>query len=148
LITSETWCAIQALNSEYWRRVDRTSDEAVADLYVEHGRMQIGTLDVHGRGAIADFFAHRNAQERANDRTTRHLASNVLVELQREDRCRVLSTVAVMAGFGDWPMTSQPPSTVGDFEDVVVRGADGIWRYEKRYARICFSGANAASFAR
>lgn len=148
LIPSDIWCALHALNTEYWCRVDRVHEAPVDDLYVEDGLMHIGTLGCIGRPAIRAFFAERSIKEREAKRTTRHSASSLSIVALGADRWRVRSTVQVLSGNGDWPMTSAPPSSVGDFDDVVVRLRDGNWRYQSRSARIVFVGAGAAAFAR
>jgi len=148
VVTAEAWCALHALDTDYWRRVDRQSDEGVELLYTESGRMQIGALDYAGRDAIRAFFAERNLKEREAARTTRHCGCNLHIESAGDARWRVRSTVFVLSGHGDWPMTSGAPSSVGDFDDRVVRLPDGKWLYEHRLARIVFTGAGAPAFAR
>jgi hypothetical protein len=142
------FCALNALTADYWRRVDRLSSEAVADLYVEAGLMRIGTLHREGRSSIAAFFQDRNTTEVAARRTTRHLASPLHIETLGRGRARIHSTVQVISGLGDWPVASAPPSTVGDFVDVVVKTHEDRWLFESRTASIVFTGAGAASFAR
>lgn len=148
MIHPETWCALHALNAEYWCRVDRVQAQPVDEMYVEHGVMHIGALRCEGRTAIRSFFVERDAQEIEAKRTTRHSASALAVIEVGPDRWRVRSTVQVLSGNGDWPLASAPPSSVGDFEDIVTRRADGQLLYESRTARIVFVGTGAAAFAR
>lgn len=148
MVSAETRAAIDALNADYWRRVDRVSPEAVDELYVEDGVMHIGSLRREGRTQICDFFAERNAKELERQRTTRHLSSALWIESLGVARLRVQSTVQVLSGHGEWPMASALASTVADFEDIVVAIAPGQWRYESRRAQIIFTGAGAAAFAR
>ena len=148
MILPETWCALQSLNAEYWCRVDRVHEAPVDELYVDDGRMQVGTLRCEGRTAIRAFFVDRNAKELEGQRTTRHSSSALTISEAGPARCRIHSTVQVLSGNGEWPMASAPPSSVGDFEDIVIRLPDGQWLYESRSARIVFAGAGAATFAR
>ena len=142
------WCALQALNAEYWCRVDRVDDAPVDDLYLEDGVMHIGALRCEGRDAIRSFFVERNAKEREAQRTTRHCASSLAITELSAHSWRVRSTVQVLSGNGDWPLQSAPPSSVADFDDTVVQRTDGSLRYASRTARAVFVGAGAAAFAR
>lgn len=148
MIPCETYAAVHALTAEYWRRVDRSSGAPVDELYTEDALMHIGSLRKEGRAEIRQFFIERTELETRVQRTTRHLVSGLLIEPMGERQVRVLSTVQVMAGTGDWPMASGPAATVGDFEDVLVEVSPGCWRFQSRRARIVFSGAGASSFAR
>jgi hypothetical protein len=148
VVSAQTRAAIESLTADYWRRVDRQSNEPADALYVEAGRMRIGTLQCEGREAISRFFVERTEREAAAARTTRHLTSGLHIEAIDAHRCRVFSVVSVLAGTGGWPMASAPAATVGDFEDVVVETAPGVWRFESREARIVFVGSGAAAFAR
>lgn len=148
MINPETWCALHALISDYWQRVDRLSDAPVDELYVEEGVMHIGTLRCEGRAQIRSFFLDRNIKEKEMTRTTRHAALNIAIDDLGSSRVRIHSTVQVMAGVGAWPMPSQPLTTVGDFTDIVVRSSEGLWLYESRMANIVFTGVGAANFTR
>ena len=148
MIHLESWCALQELTATYWQRVDRICPGLVDELYAEGGVMHIGSLPCEGREQIRAFFLDRNAKEQEAKRTTRHLVGSFGTESISSCRYRIRSTVQVLAGVGDWPLPSALPSTVGDFEDVVVKTPRGVWLFESRAARIVFSGAGAAAFAR
>ena len=147
MINPEIWCALHALNADYWRRVDRLSDAVVDELYVDSGMMHIGSLRCEGRLQIRSFFVDRNDKEQAAKRTTRHIASALAIEELSACRFRIQSTVQVLSGNGELPLPSLPASTIGDFDDVVVL-ANGDFLFESRTARVVFVGANAAAFAR
>jgi hypothetical protein len=136
------------LNADYWSRVDRVCDTPVDELYVDAGSMRIGTLKCEGRTEIRAFFIERNAKEIDAQRTTRHTSSGLRITESGPARWRIQSTVQVLSGNGEWPMASAPPSSVGDFDDIVVRLLDGRLLYESRTARIVFAGSGAATFAR
>lgn len=148
MIDPETWCALHALTADYWRRVDRQSEAPVDELYVEDGVMHIASLRCEGRDRIREFFVDRTAMEQASERTTRHSASGLAIEALGPARYRIRSTVQVLSGTGGWPLLSAPASTVGDFEDIVVKSARGQWLFESRVAQIVFAGAGAAAFTR
>lgn len=148
MIPFEVWTAVAVLNADYWQRVDRQSAEPVDALYVEGGVMQIGSLHKTGRAQIREFFEVRNAQEERTGRTTRHVGGCPVIQPIDAQRWRVLSTVQVLAGNGDWPLPSAVPSTVADFDDVVIEVTPGDWKFERRQARIVFTGPGAAAFTR
>jgi hypothetical protein len=148
VIDPETSSAVHALMASYWQRVDRIASEPVDELYVESGVMHIGSLRCAGRDAIRAFFLDRNSKEVDTGRTTRHLPGGLSIKAIDDSRYRVRSTVQVLSGHGEWPMASAPPSSVGDFDDVVLRSPDGAWLFESRTCRIVFTGLGAASFAR
>lgn len=148
MIPFEVWTAVAVLNADYWQRVDRQSPEPVDALYVENGVMQIGALHKAGRAQIRAFFEQRNAQEEKTGRTTRHVAGCPVIKPLGEQRWQVQSTVQVLAGNGDWPLPSAVPATVADFDDLVVQAAPGDWRFERRTARVVFTGPGAAAFTR
>lgn len=148
MIQVETWCALQELTATYWQRVDRISPAPVDELYTAAGLMQIGSLRCEGREQIRAFFLDRNSKEQEARRTTRHLVGNFGIEAISSCSFRIRSTVQVLSGNGEWPLPSALPSSVGDFEDVVIKTPRGSWLFESRTARIVFSGAGAAAFAR
>uniref|UniRef100_UPI003F495BD7 nuclear transport factor 2 family protein n=1 Tax=Cupriavidus yeoncheonensis TaxID=1462994 RepID=UPI003F495BD7 len=143
VVDAATWTAVQALASEYWRRVDGLADAPVDALFTDAGWMDYGAIRCDGRAQIAKFYTDRAAREAEARSTTRHLFSNLLIEPVEGGRVRVCSTVHVMAGKGDWPLPAQAPAVVGDFDDVVVETSPGVWRYEGRRASIVFSAAPA-----
>lgn len=141
---------LQALISEYWASVDRVADvrRSSASFYVETGEMLLGTLSVQGREKLQAFFAIRNEKEIANQRTTRHLAANFRLHGEEDQRATVSTLVLVYSGIGDWPLSSAPPSAVGDFTFACVRDPSHGWLFEKVSGTSVFVGAGAPSFAR
>lgn len=139
---------VQSLVAAYFQRTDRPGPELVASLFAEDGLLVLGPLKLEGRSAIAAFFAERNRSQAEVGRLTRHLPG--LLELQgvSPDRIKGRSTVVVYAGTGAVPLPAGSPSTICDFDDVYVRQADGVWRFERRTAAVIFTGAGAAGFAR
>lgn len=147
-VSPAVWAALHQLTATYWERVDRISTEPVADLYTENGEMLLGSLRCSSRDEIRTFFVRRDEGEIRTRRTTRHCVGNLTIAPLDNGRCRIRSTVLVLAGTGDWPMASLPPSSVADFEDVVVETSESQWLFESRIARVAFVGEGAASFAR
>lgn len=145
---SDSWIAAANLMAEYWRRVDGSSDAPVDELYAENGVMHIGTAHCEGRAQIRAFFEARSRGEAAQRRTTRHLMSNLTIEPAGHGAIRARTTVQVMAGTGDLPLAPGPAVTLADFDDLLREVAPGVWRIERRHARVIFTGAGASSFAR
>ncbi len=141
---------LQSLLAEYWASVDRIGDtqQSSASFYVEAGEMVLGSLHVKGRDNIAAFFASRNAKEIANRRSTRHFTANFRLRALRDERVTVHALVVAYAGCGDWPLSSQPPSAVGDFSFSCVHDPAHGWRFEKVTATSVFVSPGAASFAK
>jgi hypothetical protein len=52
-----------------------------------------------------------------------------------------------LSGFGEWPMQTAVPSTVADFEDIVVQTPRGSWLFESRIARVVFGSTDASALA-
>lgn len=134
--------------AEYWARVDCVSKSEVADLYTEQGSMQLGALVVEGRKNIAEFFKDRNRQQLETSRLTRHLMSNLRLEISADNRVVVHSLLCIFAGSGDLPLVSDTPSTIADFKDVLVKDSSGQWLVETKTSSIVFAGRQAASFVK
>ncbi len=143
----ETEAAIRRLQADYWARVDYIDDAPAEDLFTDDSVFELGTLVLRGREALAEFFRKRKEMTVSTGRTTRHLAVNLRLRALADGRVAAATTVMVMTGYGPWPMAASIPS-VGDFEDVCARGADGVWRFEHRKATSVFAGEDAPAFAK
>lgn len=98
----------------------------VAALYAEDGVMFRPTAPdagVEGREAILAAFKARPA------RTTRHVCSNVVIDVDSEDSARGTSAMLLFTGEGG-PL-------VGSFHDRFVRTAEG-WRFAERRGSLLF----------
>lgn len=90
---------------------------------------------LNGREAIRASYAARPAS-----RITRHLLTNVAVELLPGERARVRSYVLLYSGSTDSPATewgrpAEARQLVGEFDDHLERMPDGCWRIARRQAR-------------
>jgi len=138
---------LQQLANAYWACADGTP-EGIGELFTEDAVLILGSLSLTGRVAIEAFFRERAASMRTAQRTTRHVASNLLVTAVEERRARVRSTVLVYSGAGELPLPATAPSGIADFEDTCVRTESGRWQFEQRVGRTVFIGPGAPSFAR
>lgn len=95
---------------------------------------------LRGRDAIRQSYASRPAT-----RITRHLVTNVMVELLQDNHALARSYVLLWSGSTDDPVTdwgraAHPRQVVGEFEDCLLRMADGRWRIQQRRARFVLHG--------
>ncbi|MCY1672620.1 nuclear transport factor 2 family protein [Novosphingobium sp. SL115] len=104
---------------------DARWDEVVA-LYAEDGVMFRPTAPdagIEGRAAILAAFKARPA------RTTRHVCSNVVIDVDSENSARGTSAMLLFTGEG--------APLVGSFHDRFVRTAEG-WRFAERRGSLIF----------
>ncbi|WP_245647559.1 nuclear transport factor 2 family protein [Novosphingobium lentum] len=102
--------------------------EEVAALYAEDGTMTRPTAPdapVVGRAAILAAFRSRPP------RTTRHVCSNVVIDVEGPDAARGTSAMLLFTG-ADAPL-------VGSFHDRFVRTAGG-WKIAERRGSLTFGG--------
>lgn len=105
---------------------DEARWEEVAALYAEDGVMYRPTAPdqgVEGREAILAAFKARPP------RTTRHVCSNVVIEVETETTARGTSAMLLFTGDG--------APLVGSFHDRFVLTADG-WRFAERRGSLLF----------
>lgn len=130
-------CAITDLVSRYAHVIDRRGADAVpalAALFVEDASFDIlprpeGTsFPARGAMVIARLMVgRRDAGDVLAKR--RHLMSSVLADDVTESRACVSSVLTLMR-------LDQPVPTLvntGFYDDIVVRGDDGQWRFESRF---------------
>ncbi len=98
----------------------------VAALYAVDGRMARPTAPddfIVGRDAILAAFRARPA------RTTRHLCSNIVVDVLSFETATAESAMALF--------TPDAPPKLGGFHDRFVR-EDGVWRFAERHGFLSF----------
>jgi uncharacterized protein (TIGR02246 family) len=129
--------ACQRLIYVYLRALDGGDPDGVADCFVEQGvlarPMQPEQL-LQGREAI-------RASMRARPKTlvTRHLATNVMIDLVTPDTASGVTTLAMIgctpAEGAKQPFESTGPLYFGEFRDRFVR-EDGVWKFQERLGSI------------
>lgn len=105
---------------------DEARWEEVAALYAQDGVMYRPTAPdapVAGREAILAAFKARPA------RTTRHICSNVVIDVDSDDTARGTSAMLLFTGEG--------APLVGSFHDRFVLTGDG-WRFAERRGSLLF----------
>lgn len=106
---------------------DEARWDEVAALYAEDGVMVRPTAPdapTHGRAAILAAFKGRAP------RTTRHVCSNVVIDVEGPDTARGISTMLLFTGAG--------APLVGAFHDRFVRTEEG-WRFAERRGSLTFA---------
>ena len=124
------------------RHVDAGDAPAFAALFTEDAVLvrPNGSL-LEGRAAIHAAYA-----QRAADRVTRHLVTNVAVTLEDGGRGQARSYVLLWTGsmpeadpvFG---RRADARQLIGEFDDELIQGADGEWRLQRRHARFVLHSA-------
>lgn len=125
------------------RHVDAGDAQAFAALFTEDAVLvrPNGSL-LEGRAAIQAAYA-----QRAADRVTRHLVANVAVTLEADGRARAHSDVLLWTA--STPDAADPVfgrradarQLVGEFDDQLVKDAEGEWRLQRRQARFVMHSA-------
>ena len=120
----ETDCA--RLIALYANLNDAARWDEVAALYAEQGVMTRPTAPdapIVGRAAILAAFRSRPP------RTTRHVCSNVVIDVDSADEARGTSAMLLFTG--------APAPLVGSFHDRFVRTPEG-WRFAERRGTLFF----------
>ncbi|HEX7035096.1 MAG TPA: nuclear transport factor 2 family protein [Pseudomonadales bacterium] len=128
--------ACTQLSIAYARAIDFRDYDAFVLLFTEDGVLDVGTT-LHGRDAIREWLRHRPDELRS-----RHVISNVFVDVLGPDEARGISYLTLYrhhgeesVRFGPVPLTG--PAAVGHYEDRFVRTEEG-WLFRSRRAHIAF----------
>lgn len=117
------------LIAAYANHNDAARWEELAALYAENGSMTRPTAPdapIVGRAAILAAFQARPP------RATRHICSNVVIEVESETSARGESAMLLFTASG-------APPLVGSFHDRFVLTAEG-WRFAERRGLLTFKG--------
>jgi len=129
--------ACQRLGFAYLRALDQGDANAAADCFSEQGTlarpMQPQQL-IHGREAI-----RASLQSRPKGLLTRHLATNVVIEVESRDAASGLCLITMIgctpADGAQAPHESGGPLYFGEFRDRFVRVAEE-WKFLERLGSI------------
>lgn len=129
---------IEKLIRRYALLNDANEWDALAALYTEDGRFARPSAPddwIAGREAILAGFTARPA------RKSRHVVSNVVVDLAGPEAARAFSVIVLFMGDSQeagLPKMAANAPFVGYFEDRLVRTADG-WRFAERRGGLDFA---------
>lgn len=118
------------------RLADLQKHDAFVALFTEDAQLQRpGGEWLYGREAIRAAYGERPAQ-----RLTRHLVAGTVVDLHAGNEATALSTVLLWSGRltdaeGPFGRRAHGPQRIGEFDDRLRRGDDGVWRIARRQAR-------------
>jgi len=115
--------------------VDSRRYDAFVALFVADGVFERPGLVCHGHAEIRRFL-----DARPPDRTTRHLCTNVRIDMTGPDsatgQCHALMFQSQEGQGGDGPLRYAPPVLV-DYHDDFVRTPHG-WRFKERKTTLIF----------
>ena len=129
--------AIEDMIARFLYNLDRGHVASLGDFFTEDAVFEIYGRKHVGRAAITGYYAAR-----PKTRATRHVSTNLQVEFddgRHAHSSYVLTYYRAEAG----TTPSMSPMVLADYNERLVRGRDGKWRYAYRKA----SPALAASFA-
>ncbi|HEX2040797.1 MAG TPA: nuclear transport factor 2 family protein [Acidimicrobiales bacterium] len=127
--------ACTALIVAYTHLVDHGRAAEVADLFADDGVWESDGSRYDGREAIRAAFARRQAN---TARTSRHVCTNVAVEVLDADTATALSYVTLYRADDDAGRRGPvQPCLVGDYVDRFVRTPEG-WRFAHRRLVVAF----------
>jgi hypothetical protein len=130
--------ALQDLNAAFTHNLDHDQVDALAGLFTEDALYTHGERRSEGRAAIRALFAARTA---SGPRTTRHLATGLMLQIDSESAASGTSVCLTFASDGLPPFTPATPYLVADFRDRYRLCADGRWRIAARDIRRIFAAA-------
>lgn len=132
---------IDALNVEFWYRVDHHNGEGVADLFTEDGAYSVPGGRHSGRAAIAESYVKRAAR---GPRVSRHVHSNLRLTVETPTLATGVSILTLWARDGEAPLALTLPVSVSDVHDTYVKGDDDVWRIQHRHITAAFRGDEPA----
>jgi hypothetical protein len=129
--------ACERIVHEYSRALDLGDMNAAANLFAEKGTMARPMAPeevIQGREAI-----RASLLTRPKTLLTRHLATNVMIDVEGRDSARGISCLTMIAttppADGKPPFISTGPVYFGEFKDRYVR-ENGVWRFLERRGSI------------
>jgi hypothetical protein len=137
--------ACERLVYEYSRALDLGDMSAAADYFAENGSMARPMAPdqvIQGRETI-----RASLLTRPKTLLTKHLATNVMVDVESRDLARGISYLTMISttppADSKAPFLSQGPVYFGEFRDRFIR-ENGVWRFLERRGSIQMKFAGAA----
>jgi 3-phenylpropionate/cinnamic acid dioxygenase small subunit len=132
--TWESHHAITALMFRYAELVDAADFDGIGELFA-HGRITNRGMPgaIEGAAAVRDLYAGTNRVHPDGTLRTRHLTTNVLVDIdETADAATARSSFLVLQATPDLPLQ---PIVAGRYYDRLQR-VDGVWRFAEREMRV------------
>ncbi len=140
--------ACERIVYEYSRALDLGDLSAAADFFAENGSMARPMAPeqvIQGREAL-----RASLLTRPKTLLTKHLATNVMIDVESRDSARGISYLTMIAttppADGKPPFVSSGPVYFGEFRDRFVR-ENGIWKFLERRGSIQMKFPGAAPAA-
>jgi hypothetical protein len=133
---------LSALNVTFWQDVDHNWGRRAHEFFVEDGVYSVPGKALAGRQAIRDFYSWREGR---GPRVARHCIVNFHAAHAGPDRAICNWILLLHAADGEPVLPTAPPIQISDFDDVCVRGVDGVWRYQSRTLTELFAGGAAVT---
>ncbi len=133
--------ACTRLSIAYARAIDFRDYDAFLELFTEDAVLDVGR-PLHGREAIRESL-----QRRPDELRSRHVVSNVFVDVLGPDDARGISYLTLYRHHGAASLRREPapltgPAAVGHYQDRFVRSADG-WLFKSRRLHLAFQDPEA-----
>lgn len=133
--------ACTALSIAYARAIDFRDYDAFVTLFAENALLDAGR-PLEGRDAIRESLRHRPDELRS-----RHVISNVFIDVLGPDEARGISYLTLYRHHGDESTRFGPAplggaAAVGHYEDRFVRTGE-IWLFESRKLHLAFRDPEA-----
>jgi ketosteroid isomerase-like protein len=130
--------AIEQLTIEYSYRLDHGRANDLAELFTEDATFDNDNIPLHavGRKAIADYYAKRALEKR----TTRHVSTNLHIVFETPDKARSTRIITYYRADSLTPPFPATVGSIGEYDEVFERGADGKWLIAARKQNILFGG--------
>jgi uncharacterized protein (TIGR02246 family) len=120
--------AIEDLIATYLYRLDHGQANTLADLFTEDGVLDVAaTGPLTGRDAIGAYYANRSTT-----RTTRHVSTNLYIIFDDATHAHAVHTLTYYMAEGAPPLPAAAPMGVADYAETLVKGEDGVWRFQHR----------------
>ena len=130
---------VQELVIGSWWNIDHEAGVGGEQLFTPGGVCQMPALTMSGRQEIGAGYARR---QEAGARISRHLVTNLLVDVASDDEAVARYVVVLYAARGKFPATLTEPQALVDVVDDCVRTDEG-WRIRhRRLATVFLSDAN------
>jgi len=127
----------ERLVSLYCHYVDHGEAARVAELFSENGVWRGGSVVMQGADQLREGFSARQANR---GRMSRHVCSNLVVEVLDADNARGTVYLTLYRHDGEPGRRVSPvegPNFVGEYRDRFVRTAEG-WRFAERVIEMSF----------
>jgi len=130
--------ACARLVSEYCHLVDHDQASKVAGLFTDDGLWTSPDTTLTGRVEIERGFTRREQNHR---RMSRHICSNLLIEVLDETTARGVVYLTLYRHDGEEGRSSSPigpPAFIGEYRDEFRKTPEG-WRFKRRETRVAFA---------